>query len=326
MHELLLAESTYRQMEEESILIPDIRYVTINEAGEIKRDGEDVEEPDLCIDMARLDMSLFMTGQVELITRLIDQVDAFRFVQTSAAGLNDPLFQTIVAKTDVFCNSDAQSTSIAEFVVASVLNRWHRFDVRRERQLAHQWRENFFKQILGSQWLIVGYGNIGQKVAKQVKGFGAEVTGVRRDLTSHEYADHLVSLEDVNQHVPEADVVVLSCPLNDQTSQVVNADFLSRMKSDAVLVNIGRGLLVDEDALLVALDDGKLDYAIMDVFQKEPLPDDSIFWEHDRVQMTPHSSYRGSRTEELFEALFIHNLNQFLLGKRVRNQVVSGSF
>ena len=99
MHELLLAESTYRQMEEESILIPDIRYVTINEAGEIKRDGEDVEEPDLCIDMARLDMSLFMTGQVELITRLIDQVDAFRFVQTSAAGLNDPLFQTIVAKT-----------------------------------------------------------------------------------------------------------------------------------------------------------------------------------------------------------------------------------
>ena len=326
MHELLLAESTYRQMEEESILIPDIRYVTINEAGEIKRDGEDVEEPDLCIDMARLDMSLFMTGQVELITRLIDQVDAFRFVQTSAAGLNDPLFQTIVAKTDVFCNSDAQSTSIAEFVVASVLNRWHRFDVRRERQLAHQWRENFFKQILGSQWLIVGYGNIGQKVAKQVKGFGAEVTGVRRDLTSHEYADHLVSLEDVNQHVPEADVVVLSCPLNDQTSQVVNADFLSRMKSDAVLVNIGRGLLVDEDALLVALDDGKLDYAIMDVFQKEPLPDDSIFWEHDRVQMTPHSSYRGSRTEELFEALFIDNLNQFLLGKRVRNQVVSGSF
>ena len=326
MHELLLAESTYRQMELESMLFPDIRYVTINEAGEIKRDGENVEEPDLCIDMALLDMSLFMTDQVELITRLIDQADAFRFVQTSAAGLNDPLFQTIAAKTDVFCNSDAQSASIAEFVVASVLNRWHRFDVRRERQLAHQWRENFFKQILGSQWLIVGYGNIGQIVAKQVKGFGAEVTGVKRDLTPHEYADHLVSLEDVNQHVPEADVVVLSCPLNDQTSQVVNADFLSRMKSDAVLVNIGRGLLVDEDALLVALDGGKLDYAIMDVFQNEPLPDDSIFWEHDRVQMTPHSSHRGSRTEELFDALFTHNLNQFLLGKRVRNQVVSGSF
>jgi phosphoglycerate dehydrogenase-like enzyme len=98
------------------------------------------------------------------------------------------------------------------------------------------------------------------------------------------------------------------------------------MKSDAVLVNIDRGLLVDEDALVVALDDGKLDYAIMDVFQNEPLPDDSVFWEHDRVQMTPHSSHRGSRTEELFEALFTPNLNQFLLGKRVRYQVTSGSF
>jgi phosphoglycerate dehydrogenase-like enzyme len=326
MHELLLAESIYQQMELESKLLPDVQYVTINEAGEIRRDGEKVEEPDLSIDMARLDMSLFMTAQVELITRLIEQTDAFRFVQTSAAGLDSPLFQSIVAKTDVFCNSDAQSASIAEFVVASVLNRWHRFDVRRQRQSAHEWQENFFKQILGSKWLIVGYGNIGQTVAKQVKGFGAEVTGVKRDLTPHEYADQLVSLEHVNQHIPEADVVVLSCPLNDQTSLLVNADFLSRMKPDAVLVNIGRGHLVDEDALAVALDDGKLDYAILDVFQNEPLPHDSVFWEHDRVQMTPHSSHRGSRTEARFEVLFTHNLKQFLLGKPVKNQVMPGSF
>ena len=326
MHELLLAESTYRQMKEESRLYPDIRYVTINDAGQIKRDGEDVEEADLSIDMARLDISLFMTGQVKLISRLIDQADSFRFVQTSAAGLDSPLIQTTVSKTDVFCNSDAQSASIAEFVVASVLNRWHRFDVRRERQSAHQWRENFFKQILGSQWLIVGYGNIGQMVAKRVKGFGAQVTGVKRDLTPLESADQLISLDAIKLHVPEADVVVLSCPLNDRTSQLVNADFLALMKPDAVLVNIGRGLLVDEKALLAALDEGKLDYAIMDVFQKEPLPDDSVFWEHERVQMTPHSSHRGSKTEELFEALFTHNLSQFLRGKRVRNQVMPGSF
>jgi phosphoglycerate dehydrogenase-like enzyme len=326
MHELLLAESTYQQMKLESKLLPDVQYVTINEAGEFKRDGNNVQESDLSIDMARLDLPLFMTGQVELITSLMEQTETFRFVQTSVAGLDSPLFQTIVAKTEVFCNSDAQSASIAEFVVASVLNRWHRFDVRSERQSAHEWGENFFKQILGSNWLIIGYGNIGQTVAKQVKGFGAEVIGVKRDLTPHEYADQLVSLEHVNQHIPEADVVVLSCPLNEQTSLLANADFLSRMKPDAVLVNIGRGHLVDEDALVLALDDGKLDYAILDVFQNEPLPDDSVFWDHDRVQMTPHSSHRGSRTEERFEALFTHNLKQFLLGKPVMNQVMPGSF
>jgi len=325
MHELLLAESTYQQIKLESKLLPDIRYVTINEGGEIKRDGNNVQESDLSIDMARLDLPLFMTGHVELITRLIEQTDTFRFVQTSVAGLDNPLFQSIVAKTDVFCSSDAQSPSIAEFVVASVLNRWHRFDVRRERQSAHEWRENFFKQILGSNWLIVGFGNIGQTVAKQVKAFGADVTGVKRDLTPHESADQLVSLDHVNQHIPEADVVVLSCPLNDKTRQLVNADFLSHMKPDAVLVNIGRGHLVDEDALLAALDDDKLDYAILDVFQNEPLPDDSVFWDHERVQMTPHSSHRGSRTEERFQALFEHNLKQFLLGKPVRNQVMHGS-
>jgi glyoxylate/hydroxypyruvate reductase A len=325
MHELLLAESTYEQIKLESKLLPDVHYVTINEAGGIKRDGNNVQESDLSIDMARLDLPLFMTGHVELITRLIEQADTFRFVQTSVAGLDNPLFQSIVAKTDVFCSSDAQSPSIAEFVVASVLNRWHRFDVRRQRQSAHEWQENFFRQILGSNWLIVGFGNIGQTVAKQVKAFGAEVTGVKRDLTPHECADQLVSLDDVNQHIPQADVVVLSCPLNDKTRLLVNADFLSHMKPDAVLVNIGRGHLVDEDALLAALDDDKLDYAVLDVFQNEPLPDDSVFWDHERVQMTPHSSHRGSRTEERFEALFEHNLKQFLLGKPVRNRVMPGS-
>lgn len=326
MNELLLAESTYQQMEVESALLPDVHYITINGAGELKRDGKKIQESDLSLDMARLDLALFMTGQVELITRLMEQTDAFRFVQTSAAGLDNPLFQAIVAKTEVFCNSDAQSASIAEFVVASVLNRWHRFDERRERQSAHEWKENIFKQILGSTWLIVGYGNIGQTLAKQVKGFGGKVTGVKRNLTPHEYADLLVGLEHVNQHLPEADVVVLSCPLNDQTKQLVNADFLSRFKPDAVLVNIGRGPLVDEDALMVALDDGQLDYAILDVFQNEPLPDDSVFWEHDRVQMTPHSSHRGSRTDERFELLFTDNLNAYLQGKPVRNQVMPGSF
>ena len=166
----------------------------------------------------------------------------------------------------MFCNSDAQSASIAEFEVSSVLNRWHRFDERRERQSAHEWRENFFKQMLGSKWLIVGYANIGRTAARQVKGLGGEITGMERGLTPHEWADQFVSLDHVNRHVPDADVVVLSCSLNDETSQLVDAGFLSRIKPDAVLVNIGRGHLVDEDMLVVAFDEGKLDYAIMDVF------------------------------------------------------------
>ena len=93
MNELLLAESTYQQMEVESALLPDVHYITINGAGELKRDGKKIQESDLSLDMARLDLALFMTGQVELITRLMEQTDAFRFVQTSAAGLDNPLFQ-----------------------------------------------------------------------------------------------------------------------------------------------------------------------------------------------------------------------------------------
>ena len=325
-HQLLLAETTYRQMQLESRLHPDIRYVTINDSGEIKRDGEVVDKQQLSIDMARLDLPLFSTGHVKLIIALIEEAKAFKFVQTSAAGLDNSLFKTVASKTEVFCSSDAQSASIAEFVVASVLNRWHRFDERRIRQASHEWKDNTFKQILGSTWLIVGFGNIGSTVANQIKGFGGHVIGVKRTLSPHESADQLVALKDVNAHISKADVVLLSCPLNEETRLLVDTNFLSQMKPDAVIVNIGRGYLVDEIALLSALNSGKLDYAILDVFQKEPLPLDSIFWTHDRVQVTPHSSHLGSRTEKQFERLFSENLNHYLLGKQVKNRVMAGSF
>lgn len=320
MRELLLAESTRERLSAELEQLADIVCVCPNAQGEFVRGTDIVPAEELSISMVRLDLELFSAHQ-EKIIGLILSTPSMDFVQTAVAGLDNPMFKKIVEKTDVFCSSDAQSPAISEFVVASVLNRWHRFDLRREYQAQGNWQENEFKQIFGSRWLIVGFGNIGEGVARQVKACGAKVTGIRRNLAPNEHADAMLSLDDLHARLPQADVVVLSCALNDATRDMASTAFFEAMKPDAILVNIGRGELLDEDALITALDENQLDYAALDVFRTEPLQEESPLWSHSRVQMTPHASHRGSATSQRFDDLFLANLHGYLAGGEVRLQV-----
>lgn len=103
-------------------------------------------------------------------------------------------FGMVRNKTRAFCNSDAQAPPIAEFVVASVLNHWHQFSLRAEHQKNHRWQGTSFREMLGSNWLIIGFGNIGQRIARQVKGFGGNVTALRRNVSDPGLADQVDSL------------------------------------------------------------------------------------------------------------------------------------
>lgn len=325
MHELLMGEATLKRRPEAFADLTDITIVTLNQSGELKRNGEAVELTDLNISMVRLDGELLETDQ-SLVVQLLMSAPEFKFVQTMAAGLDNPLFETLVDKSEVFCNSDAQAPAIAEFSVASVLNHWHQFDQRQLLQTEHQWEEVSFKQLLDSHWLIVGFGHIGERVARQVKSAGACVTGIRRNPAPHQDADVMARPEDLPELLPSADVVLLSCALNEQTRGLADVEFFEEMSSDAVLVNIGRGELIDEAALINALDERQLDYAILDVFKTEPLPTDSAFWDHPYVQVTAHASHAGNRTKIRFDELFDQNLRHYLNGEPVRNQVTSSFF
>ena len=324
-HELLLADATLQRLGADRVRQHPVRVVTLNRDGELTRDGEAVSLADLNLSLVCMDGELLRTDQA-LVVQLLMNTPSFEFVQTMAAGLDHPLFQPLVEKTGVFCNSDAQAPAIAEFVVASVLNRWQNFQARQALQSRHQWEEVRFRQILNSHWLIIGYGNIGQRVAKQVKGFGATVTGIRRNLAPHPDADQVVALEDLTSHLPNADAVVLACALNTATEGLAGKSFFNAMKPGSVLVNIGRGELLDESSLLEALDANRLDYAILDVFDKEPLPGDSPLWDHAAIQVTAHASHAGDQTSRRFDELFLHNLTQFLAGGPVRNRVSTDYF
>jgi phosphoglycerate dehydrogenase-like enzyme len=142
---------------------------------------------------------------------------------------------------------------------------------------------------------------------------------VRRNPAADPAADRIAAPGDLPSLLPEADVVVLACPLTAETRHMANRGFFAAMKSGSILVNVGRGGLVDEPALQAALDNGVPEHAVLDVFETEPLPRESPFWAHPRVTLTPHSSGMSAGNAPRNDALFLDNLQRFVSGQPLLN-------
>ena len=169
--------------------------------------------------------------------------------------------------------------------------------------------------------MIIGLGGIGTEVARRARAFGARVIASRRSPSADAPTDLTVTPDRVLDTVGQADVIVLAAPATAATADLVDAGFLARVKPGCLLVNVARGSLVDEDALLAALDDGRVGVAVLDVFRTEPLPAGHPFWTHPSVRITPHNAAGGrgrlGRQAELFAA----NLDRFLSGAPLLNDV-----
>ena len=237
------------------------------------------------------------------------------WVHTGAAGVDHPIWAQLVDKGAVLTTGHGQALCIAEYVLAELLGHFQRLGERRAEQAARRWTRLPFREIAGTSWLVIGFGAIGQAVAQRAKGFGASIVGVRRSGAPDPLADRMGSLGDVKALLPAADVVVLATPLNPQTRNMADAGFFAAMKSGSVLVNVGRGDLVDEAALLAALGVGVPEHAILDVFHDEPLKDDSPFWDHPKVSLTAHASAFGSGQAARNDAIFVENLRRRLAGQ-----------
>lgn len=243
-----------------------------------------------------------------------------RWVQSFSAGVDDPVFDTLLRQGARVARSDAQAVPIAEYVLAHALAQMVPLDRQAELQARREWKRTPYREVAGSHWIVVGYGSIGREILTRAKAFGAAVTVVRQQAVPVEGADKTIRLADLAEHLPDADVVALACPLTDETRHLADADFFTRLSPDALLINIGRGGLVDETALLDALDRGALRAAVLDVTEVEPLPADSRLWDHPRVRVTAHTAASGSGTMARGDALFLDNLGRYLRGEPLRNE------
>ncbi|MCP5155094.1 MAG: D-2-hydroxyacid dehydrogenase [Ectothiorhodospiraceae bacterium] len=242
-------------------------------------------------------------------------------LQTFNAGLDNPAYRRLAEKGVRICNSSAQSVAIAEYVMASVLAVFHPLEERRAAQARREWKKTPFREIAGTRWLVVGFGPIGREVATRARAFGATIDVVRRSPRAPDFVDEVGTMADIGRFAARADVVVFACALNAQTRKFADESFFATVKPGAVLVNIARGALVDDAALVGALDAGRLSCAVLDVFDPEPLPVDSPLWAHPGVRVTAHTSFGGSGTRGRWDELFFDNLPRYVRGEPLANEV-----
>jgi phosphoglycerate dehydrogenase-like enzyme len=299
----------------------DIAVLTYDKDGRLFREGKEVVPEATAIDYVWLSNFISRDRAQRPVFDLMLRVKKIGVLQTFNAGLDDPFYGKLKPKGTRVCNSSAQAMAISEYIVGQVLNIFQPFERQRELQAAHTWQITPFREIWRTEWLIVGFGPIGREVARKVKAFGASTTVIRRSPAAGELVDRAGTLAQIGELVGTADVIVLACPLNAQTRGFANRDFFAKVKPGAILLNIGRGLLIDDAALMAALDEGRLAEAVLDVFHTEPLPSDDPLWSHPKVRVTSHTSFAGSGGQTRWMELFLDNLPRFVRGEALVNEV-----
>ena len=218
-------------------------------------------------------------------------------------------------------NSGSYDVQIAEHVMALVLAAAKRLGRYRDQQARQEWKEHQQDELRGATMVVYGIGSIGAEAARMAAAFGMKVIGVRRSGGAVPGASRIVPPDRLADAAAEADYLVVAAPLTPDTRGAISRDVIARMKKTAWIINIARGAIVDEEALVDALRDGRLGGAGLDAFTVEPLPKDHPLWSLENVIVTPHSSNSSPRLRERTFALFAENLKRFKADQPLLNVV-----
>ena len=262
---------------------------------------------------------------------LITSAPKLRFVQSFSAG-TDQFDKALFMKRGVRLASaqGANERAVAEHAIGLILALTRQLHLARDNQRARRWRGMIGDRALREQELsgktvaIVGLGRIGMRLAALARAFDMRVIGVRRTARPElGVADQVVGQADLAQALAGADVVALTCPLTPETEGLIGPAALAALKPGTLLINVARGKVVDEAALLAALADGRVRAAALDCFHEEPLPVNSPFWALPNVLITPHTAGETERYEQNVVDILVDNIERLLRGETVlRNQVV----
>jgi D-2-hydroxyacid dehydrogenase (NADP+) len=262
---------------------------------------------------------------------LLDSAPKLRFVQSISAG-TDQYDKARFRERGLRLASaqGANERAVAEHAMALMLALSRHIHLGRDAQRDSRWRPMIADPLTreqeqsGRTVVVIGFGRIGQRFGRLAKAFDCRVIGVRRDAGPlSECADRVVSINDLGDVLPMADVVVLTCPLTPETEGLINADRLALMKPSAHLINVARGRVVDELSLTAALQSGQIAGAGLDVTVEEPLPAASPLWSMSNVIITPHSAGETGRYEANVIDLLEENLARLWRGEmELKNGVV----
>ena len=271
-------------------------------------------EPTVPVDDVEVYVLPYMAGPEP--GRLIARLPSLRFLQTLTAGVDD--VRPLVPDGVTLCNArGVHDASTAELVVALVLASQRGIpDFVRDAQHG-RWAGDRRESLADSTVLVVGYGSVGNAVEARLTPFECTVRRVARTAR-----DGVAGFEDLPALLPEADVVVLTVPMTDETRAMVDAGFLAAMKDGALLVNVSRGAVVVTDDLVAAVSTGRL-RAALDVTDPEPLPPDHVLWSLPGVLVSPHVGGNTSAFLPRAQRLVFDQLRRYVAGEPLRNVITA---
>lgn len=243
-----------------------------------------------------------------------------RFVQCTFAGAGQQVAAAALTREELdriafASSSGVHATPLAEWSLFGILAFTKGLPRLEADRRAKHWAPHFpVDELRGTTVLVVGLGAIGREVARLAEAFGMRVLAVRR------------SEGDLDELLPEADSIVVTLPLTRETRGVIDRRRIGLMKPGVVFVNVGRGAVVDEDALVEALRSGHVRGAALDVFTAEPLPQDSPFWELENVIVSPHTAALSSHENERIVELLAENLRRYLAGEELVSRIDTDLF
>jgi phosphoglycerate dehydrogenase-like enzyme len=255
-------------------------------------------------------------------SNFLQRAPRVHWIQSSSSGVGEWVRRLGLVESPVVVTNAAgmHAGPLAEFAIFAMLyfaKRWPRMLAE---QRAHHWERCAIDTLRGKTLGVIGLGQVGRTVARMAKPFGMRVIGTRRSRTDSG-VDELFGADQVKTVCSQSDYLVLCVPHTPETVSLVGALELAAVKPGAILINIARGTIVDEAALIDALRTGKLAGAALDVVSREPLAFDSPLWDMPNVLVTPHSMSTALSENDWLTDLFCDNLRRYLDGKPLRNQV-----
>ena len=251
---------------------------------------------------------------------LYAQAPHLRWLQAMGAGVDWALVPALPRRVVVTRAPGVFGPWMAEYVLGWLLWTTQRMEVYRAAQREPQWRDDVIpERLAGKTMLVVGLGEIGRSVAAAARALGVRVVGVSRSGRAVRGVARVYPTRALARALGEADVVTITVPLTSATQGLIGRAELAAMRPSAWLVNVARGAVVDEDALVQALERRRIAGAILDVFTTEPLPPEHRLWKLDNVVITPHIA--GPSTPAEIAPIFNENLARFLRGRPLRHVV-----
>lgn len=244
----------------------------------------------------------------------ISRFSRLQYLQLTSAG-TDHLPMAEIEGRGIWLNNarGVYSVPMAEFALGGVLQLYKSFPLFGQQQQQRQWkRHTGLGEIAGKTVCIVGVGSIGREMAKRFAAFEARVIGVNPSPVQCPWLKQLLPPERLAEALGQADIVVLCLPLRPDTRQLINGERFAQMKPGALLVNVARGAIVEQQALLEALQSGRLYGAVLDVFETEPLPGESPLWDMPNVLITPHNSFLSESNNARMFQMVLQNLWAYL--------------